>query len=302
MRIAISTSSFAVYGSEPLDLLDEAGVEYRLNPHGRKLAPDELVELCSGCAGLVAGTEHLGRDVLERLPQLKALSRCGVGMDNVDLKAARELGIELRNTPYGPTLAVAEMTLGLVLDLLRDISRMDRELRRGVWKKRMGRQLKGKRLGIVGMGRIGMAVAECFAPLGVEIAFADPWSACSEYDCMELDELLRWADVVSLHCSKTEACPLIGAREMDLMREGAYLVNAARGGLVDEAALAERLADGRIAGAALDGFENEPYQGPLTELENVLLTPHIGSYAAEGRLMMEIDAVENLLGSLGLKA
>lgn len=300
MKIAVTTSSFAVFGDEPLRLLDEAGVEYVLNPHGRKLAPEETVALLADCDGVVAGTEDLSAAVLERLPNLKAVSRCGVGMDNVDLAFCEARGLAVRNTPFGPTLAVAELTLGLILDLLRNVTRMDRELRAGTWKKRMGGQLRGRRVGVVGFGRIGRAVADLLRPLGCELAYADPYPTCAETTRMELDDLLAWAEIVTLHCAKPEGPgALLGRERLARMPEGALLVNCGRGGLVDEAALYEALESGRLGGAAVDCFEKEPYAGPLADLPTTILTPHIGSYAREGRIQMETDAMRNLLEALG---
>jgi len=299
MKIALTTSSFATYSDEPLTLLADAGLDVVTNPHGRKLKPEETVALLAGCAGVVAGTEELSAAVLKELPELKVISRCGVGMDNVDKAYCEAHGLTVLNTPFGPTLAVAELTLGLILDLMRNVTMMDRELRSGTWKKRMGRQLKGKKVGVVGFGRIGQAVADVLKPLGCEIAYADPYPACKETLCLPLDELMAWADIVTLHCSKPGgACSLIGATELAAMREGSWLVNCGRGGLVDETALFEALSSGHLAGAAVDCFESEPYTGPLTTLPNVILTPHIGSYAREGRIQMEIDAVKNLIGAL----
>ena len=299
MKIAITTSSFATFSEEPLALLREAGVEFVLNPHGRKLAPEETVALLADCDGVVAGTEELSAAVLSQLPGLKALSRCGVGMDSVDAAYCEANGIAVRNTPFGPTLAVAELTLGLILDLMRNVTRMDRELRGGTWKKRMGSQLKGKRVGVVGFGRIGQAVADVLRPMGCDIAYADPYPADVDTPRMELDELMAWADIVTLHCSKPAgACALIGKEQIAAMRPGSWLVNCGRGGLVDEAALHDALKSDHLAGAAIDCFNDEPYAGPLAELENTILTPHIGSYAREGRIQMEIDAVRNCLDAL----
>ncbi len=299
-RIAVTTSSFAKFSQEPMRLMTAAGYAPVLNPHGRKLTEDEAIEVLSGCVGVVAGTEPLTRRVLTALSGLKAIARCGTGMDNVDQEAARELGMAVTNTPDGPTLAVVELTLGLALDLVRDVTRMDRELRSGIWKKRMGRTLQGKRLGVVGFGRIGRAVARAFAPLGVDIAYFDPFVDGLDTPKKSLDELLVWADILTLHCSKPkEGGHLIGDRELRLMPRGSWLINCARGGLVDETALHAALAEGRLAGAALDVFEAEPYVGPLKDLDSVILTPHIGSYAMESRITMEVDAVKNLLASLG---
>lgn len=299
MKILISTSSFAKFSDEPLCLLDKAGITYVLNPFGRKLTEDEAIELLQGCVGLAAGTEPLTEKVMDALPKLKVISRCGTGMDNVDMEAAKKRGIVVRNTPDGPTLAVAELTLGYALDLMRQITRMDRELRSGTWKKRMGNNLKGKRLGIIGFGRIGRAVAEVFTPLGVEVAFNDPVAQSDTYRKMSVNDLLAWADILSLHCSKTGGeCFLFTTEQLRIMKPGSWIINASRGGIVDEAALYEMLKSEHLAGAAIDVFEREPYDGPLTKLDNVILTPHIGSYAMESRMQMEIDTIKNLIEGL----
>jgi D-3-phosphoglycerate dehydrogenase len=303
MRIAITTSSFAEFSREPLDLLAAAGCEVVLNTLGRKLKPEETITLLTGCAGVVAGTETYDSAVFAALPGLRAVSRCGVGMDSVDQAAARARGVKVLNTPLGPTRAVAELTVGLALDLLRQVTRMDRELRGGAWKKRMGSLLAGKKVGVVGFGRIGQATAELFAGLGCEIGYADvhPIAACPLYArCLDLPELLAWADIVTLHCSKpASGCFVLGEAELSAMRPGSWLINCGRGGLVDEEALFRALTSGRLAGAAVDCFGAEPYAGPLSGLDTAVLTPHIGSYAREGRAQMEADAVKNLLEALG---
>ncbi|MFV0423097.1 phosphoglycerate dehydrogenase [Oleidesulfovibrio sp.] len=299
MKIAITTSSFAKFSEEPLDLLRKAGIGYVLNPHGRKLTEDETIELLQGCVAVAAGTEPLTARVMDALPELKIISRCGTGMDNVDMSAAKERGIAVRNTPDGPTQAVVELTLGLALDLMRQVTRMDRELRSGVWRKRMGNLLTGKRLGIIGFGRIGRAVADAFAPLGVEVAFNDPVATCTDFRCMPVEELLGWADILSLHCSRAGGeCSYYTEEHLRAMKRGSWVLNVARGGIIDEQALYNVLADGHLAGAAIDVFEKEPYTGPLATLDNVILTPHIGSYAMEARIRMETDTIANLIDAL----
>ena len=299
MKIAITTSSFAKFSDEPLNLLREAGIEYVVNPYARKLTEKEVIQMLKGCMGVAAGTEPLTKRAMDALPELKVISRCGTGMDNVDLVAARERDISVCNTPGGPTLAVAELTLGLVLNLLRKVTQMDRELRAGIWKKRMGNNLKGKKLGIVGFGRIGQAVASVFAPLGVEVAFNDPEVVSEEYQKMAVQDLVAWADILSLHCSLTGGeCSLFTMKQLCTMKPGTWVINVSRGGTVDEHALYEMLKSGHLAGAAIDVFEQEPYDGPLKEIENVILTPHIGSYAMESRIQMEIDTIKNLIGVL----
>lgn len=300
-KVFISTTSFAKDDQSPLKLLESAGMDISLNPLAKKLSEREISEFLKDTDYLIAGTESLTRAVLGSAKKLKIISRVGVGLDNVDLQAAEEFGIKVYNTPYGPTISVAELTIGLVLDLLRMVSNMDRDMRSGVWKKRMGNLLKGKKVGIVGFGRIGQKVAELMMPFGAEISYYDVGDIKKQLNCSfkKLNDLLQWADIITLHCSASEeGKAIIGKDELKRMNKGAWLVNASRGGLVDEAALYSSLKEGHLSGAALDVFEEEPYRGPLTGLDNVILTPHIGSYAKEARVKMEIDAVENLLKGL----
>lgn len=300
-KVFISTTSFAKDDVRPLELLEEAGLAVYTNPHGRKLTEGEMIDFLSDKDFLIAGTELLTRRVLESAKNLKVISRCGVGLDNVDLEAAAKLSINVYNTPFGPTLSVAELTIGLMLDLLRMVTFMDKDVKAGVWKKRMGNLLKDKKVGIIGFGGIGQKVAELLLPFGVEISYFDICPVTTLLPCssMPMEELLRWADIITLHCSAPgNGKPLIGKEELKKMKRGAWLINASRGGLVDEESLYISLKENYLSGAALDVFEKEPYIGPLTELDNVILTPHIGSYAKEARIKMEIDAVENLLATL----
>ncbi len=303
-RVLISTTSFGACGREPLERLRRAGVEVVLNPHGRRLEREETIALLAGVAGLVAGTETLDRGVLGAAPGLAVISRCGSGLDNVDLDAARELGIRVYSTPEAPVDAVAELTLAGILHLSRRLGEADRAVRDGSWSKPMGRLLAGKTVGIVGLGRIGKAVAQLLAPFRVELLAADPepdadFAARHGVEFVALEDLLERSHVVSLHLDAGPAPPrLLDRMQLTRMRPDAILVNCARGGLVDEAALAERLEAGLLAGAHLDVYEREPYRGPLAGLASVLLTPHVGSYAAESRLRMEVEAVENVLAGL----
>jgi len=301
MKIAVTTSGFARYSDEPLQLLRRHGVACVLNETGRTLTEDEAIDLLQGCVGVAAGTEKLSRRVMDACPELRVISRCGVGVDSVDLAAAREKGIAVRNTPDAPTQAVAELTLAYALDLLRGVTRMDRDVRAGTWKKHMGFLLAGKQVGLVGFGRIGRAVAGLFTAFGAQIAFADPVAVDAVHPKMELDELCAWAQILSLHCSaQQDGSPVLNAQRLERMQPGSWLINASRGGLVDEEALYRLLRSGRLAGAALDVFAREPYAGPLAGLDNVILTPHIGSYAQESRIRQETETVKNLLEELRL--
>lgn len=296
-KVLIAPSTFGAVATTPLERLREAGVQIVRNPHKRKLTKEELHALLPGVVGLIAGLEPLTRDVLEQ-SQLRVISRCGAGLSNVDLQAAADLGIAVRSTPDAPTTAVAELTIGAMISLLRAVGWMDRDLHDGKWSKKTGVQLEGKTVVIIGFGLIGKKVAALLAPFGVRIFAVDPFrSDCGSVPVLPLHEALPQADIVTAHCSG-EAC-LLGEKEFELMKRGVFVLNAARGGLIDERALRKGLDEGRVAGAWLDTFEEEPYQGALTRYPQVLLTPHIGSYSYECRTRMELEAVDNLLAALG---
>lgn len=299
MKIVITTSSFGKYDRSPLNELTNEQIKYKLNPYGRKLSSEEVIEIAKSADGVIAGTESLSDRVLKKLSKLKVISRCGVGLDNVDLVSAKELEIKVFATPDGPALAVAELIIGLMLNLLRKISIMDHKLRNGLWEKQMGNLLGGKKVAIIGFGRIGQKVAALLMPFGVDIAYHDIRSIDCSFPAKQKTELLSWADIITLHCSATsDNKPIIRKEELKLIKKGAWLINTSRGGLVDEKALYFSLKAGHLSGAALDVFEHEPYTGPLNELDNVILTPHIGSYARESRIQMELQAVRNLINGL----
>ena len=304
-KVFISTSTFAEFDRAPLELLEEKGYSFELNPYKRKMGFEEIVKRVKGAVGLVAGTETLDADVLANLADLKVISRCGSGMDNVDIGATGKRGIKVCNTPDGPTLAVAELTVGLILNLLRKINKMDRLVRLRKWEKNMGNLLFGKKVGIIGFGRIGQKVARLISAFGAEIIYYDVNDKDGidpEYKKKSLSELLEESDIVTLHLSFSgKSGAIIGKEELKSMKKGSVLINASRGGAVDEGALYEALKKGHLSGAALDVFRDEPYSGPLSELDNIILTPHIGSYAKEARVKMEVDAVKNLLVALGEK-
>ncbi len=295
MNILITTATFDAGGIPEY-------INAIFNPYGRKLTEEEILALVREHkpAGILAGVEPLTRRVMQSAPGLKVISRCGIGLDSVDLEAARELGIRVLNTPDAPTDSVAELTLGLILCLTRRTPTMDSAMRRGEWRDAGGVMLKGKTVGIVGCGRIGTAVARLVNAFGCKPLGYDP--VIREHAVCEmagLDELLRASDIVTLHIPHTsQTHHLIGKRELGIMKSGAMLVNAARGGVVDEDALYESLISGRLRGTALDCFAEEPYKGRLSKLDNVVMTPHVGSAALESRVNMEREALKNLLDSL----
>lgn len=295
VKILLGPSSFASLDYTPMEKLLRAGCEVIENPYKRKLTEDEVFKLLSGdIHGLIAGLEPLNRKVLTN-SKLKVISRCGSGMTNVDMETARELGIKVYSTPYGPTSAVAELTLGVLLSLLRFIPQMNEDLHQGKWNKKIGMQLEGKTVVIIGFGRIGQRFAELLEPFNVKIIVVDPYinKNSINFTLLSLEDALVKADIVSLHCSYE--AEIIGGKEFSIMKNGVLLLNASRGGVVNETDLRKSLDSGKVAGAWLDTFKQEPYCGSLKECAQVVLTPHVGSYTMECRKSMEIEAVENLL-------
>lgn len=294
-RILISTSTFAEFDRRPLNLLESKGFSYVLNPYKRKLKIEETIRLGKEAVGIIAGIERLDNDVLQQLRKLKVISRCGSGMDNIDLKSAQRRKIKVYNTPIAPVRAVAELTVGVILNLLRRVNYLDYFIRNDDWQKKIGNLLYGKKVGIIGFGRIGKKVAELLRPFSCKIAYTDPFieDGLMGLRRLSLRRLLAWADIVSIHVSGKDK--ILGENEFRLMREGAWLINISRGTAIDEKALYLMLKQGYLSGCAIDVFEDEPYRGALKELNNVILTPHIGSYTKETRIEMERQAVENLL-------
>lgn len=300
MKIAVGASSFADMNDAPLCLLEEKGIEVIKNPYGRRLSEEEIVEHLKGADGLLAGLEPLTNRVFDSSPDLKVIARIGIGMDNVDMKAAQKHGIKVSNTPEGPTEAVAEMTLAAMLMMLHQIVPSNEDIHAGIWKKRMGKSIVRLKVFVVGCGHIGRRAAELLQMAGAEVRVYDKY--LPEYpDGIQytdsLEEGLQWADAVTLHVSGTDE--VIGKREINMMKRGGYLLNSARGSVVNEDALYEALDSGKIAGFWGDTLWQEPYAGKIINFRNAILTPHISTYTEQCRLDMETEAVQNLLRDLG---
>jgi D-3-phosphoglycerate dehydrogenase len=305
MKVLVTTSSFSLQDPAPKAALIGAGFEIQENPFKRKLTEGEVLNLLAKHkpVGMFAGVEPLTAKVLEAsASHLKVISRCGIGLDTVDMDAAKRLGIQVFNTPDAPSQAVAELAIGLMLAVLRRIAEGDAAVRRGDWKPMMGRLLGSRTVGVVGLGRIGARVAKLASAFGSPVLAYEPRADAPVPEGtrrVALDELVKNADIVTVH---VPMCPenknLIDASRIASMKAGAILINASRGGLVDEAALLQALKDKRLSGAGLDTFEDEPYKGPLKDLPQVVLTPHMGSAAEECRSRMEREAADNLIAGL----
>ena len=304
-KLVISTSSFDTAHNPAIQKLIKAGMEIVGNPHKRKLTEAEVTGLLgTNTIGMIAGVEPLTRNVLAAATSMKVISRCGAGMDTVDLAAAAERDITVSNTPEAPAQSVAELTIGLILSALRRVQQTDRLLRKGEWPRLQGQLLAAQTVGIIGLGHIGKRVARLCQAFEARVIACDPGLTPQNLsslpaELVSLDTLLAESDIITLHLPYSkESHHLLDSHAFEHMRPGVIVINAARGGLIDEVALCQALTDGKIGVAALDVFENEPYNGPLLACDNIILTSHIGSLAKESRLRMDIEAAETLLRGL----
>ena len=301
-NILITTSSYGKEDPAPLEVLTEAGYNVILNPYQRKLIQGEVHDLISmhKPVGMIAGVEPLTAEVLKIADKLKVISRCGVGLDNIDQEVAFERGIKIINTPTAPCKSVAELTVTLILASLRKIVEANQSVKQGVWVRPRGQLLGGKVIGIIGCGRIGTTVASLLAGFDVKLLGFDAYLT-EHYliKLVNLDELITGSDIITLHLPLTESTEhMVNDTFLKSMQLGSILVNTSRGGLIDEQALYDNLLSGHLNSACIDTFEQEPYNGKLVKLPNAILTPHIGSYTRESRISMEIEAALNLLETL----
>ena len=302
-KILITTSSFDLNNFEEHGFVKSLGFEIILNPFKKRLTEDQVIGLLDEeVVGIVAGLEPLNDKVLRGAKGLKVISRCGIGLDNVDLKVASELGVSVFNTPDAPTRAVAELTISHILSLSRRIVEADRLVRNGTWQPLIGSLIYKKTIGIIGYGRIGKMVAGLLLNFGAKVIVNDKFYIQEgDVQSVSLEELLKESDIVSLHLPySSENHHFINSNNLKLMKKGSLLINIARGGLVDEEALLSELESGRMGGAAFDCFEIEPYNGPLTKCSTVQISSHMGSYAKESRFMQEAEACVELMKGLRL--
>jgi D-3-phosphoglycerate dehydrogenase / 2-oxoglutarate reductase len=291
-----------------IDRLRAAGHQV-VDPKG--LQGEALIAALDGCAGLIVrGATKVTGEVLRGANGLKVVARAGTGLDNVDVAEAKRLGIAVVNAPAANTISVAELVFAMILGLERHIGPACADLRQGRWEKTKysGREIAGKRLGLIGFGSIGRAVAVRARAFEMDVWASDPWVVPwpAEYGWVRsctLDELLPASDYVSLHLPLIEETRgLIGAKSLALMKPDAVLIQAARGGIVDEAALAEALATGKLRGAALDVFATEPPgASPLLGLPNVVATPHLGAATREAQDRAGVEVAARVIELLAAR-
>jgi len=307
-NILITTSTFDVEKNLPVLKMRSQNFHFILNPLERKLSAIEVCDLFDKYQplGMIAGVEPLGFDELKIAKSLKVVSRCGTGLDTVDLVAAKKLGILVFNTPDAPAPSVAELAFGLILSCLRKIPQADQAIRKGGWGAIKGSLLSDKTVGIVGFGRIGKLLAHLLIGFNVRLIIFDPLiKQADELPGLlapNLRELFASSDIISLHLPYSSSTHhLVDENLLKIMKKQSILINVSRGGLINEEHLYQALLRNSFFSAGLDVFENEPYKGRLKDLSNIVMTCHMGSAAQETRQIMEDEAAHNLLIGLQVK-
>ena len=301
-KVLSAARSFGKVSKEPVRYLESRGFEVVFTDLPQPLSEDDLAGIIKGMDAIICGNDYVTKKVFQAADRLKVVSKHGVGVDRIDLEAAAEYGVVVTNTPGANTEAVAELAVGLIFALSRQIVQAHFSTREGAWSRFVGKEILGKKVGIIGLGRIGRAVARRMKALGGEVIAYDvirddEFAAKMEIKYVELDELLGQSDIVTLHIPVTKGTEnFLDRRRIGAMKRGALLVNTARGELVDEEALAEALKAGYVGGAALDVYKKEPPKGsPLLGLDNCITLPHIGAYSREALERMGMMAAENVV-------
>lgn len=308
-KILITPKSYGTYKAKAYPLILEKGYEIIENTLGRTMKEEEILELSeTGVAGIIIGVDPLPASLLEQCKDLKAISKYGVGMDNIDLEKAKELGIKVKNAVGTNNISVAEQAIALMFAISRNIPSIAAGVKDGGWGRVIGSEVTGKRLGLYGGGQIGKEVAKRAKGLMMDVTIYDPYFNDEDFlstykvnRCFNLNELFSNSDIISLHVPVTpETKGIINQNTLSLMKPTALLINTSRGDLVDEAALYEALVNKKIAGAAQDVFSSEPpaKDEKLLTLDNFILTPHIGAYTHEAVENMVMVSTRNLLEML----
>ena len=305
-RVLVASGSFGKADPEPVRMLEKAGCELVPNELGRPLKDREMAAIVAekGIHGIIAGLDEVGPLTLGASDTLKAVSRHGTGVDNIDFDAARRHGVVVTNTPSTNASGVADLVLGLILALFRRLIEVHRHVQEGRWERPTGLELGGKVLGIVGYGRVGRLVAKRALAFDARVLAYDPYVRETDDEritlCRSLDELLAQSDVVTLHLPNTpETVGLIDAAAIARMKPGGFLINTARGELVDERALAEAVRSGRLGGAGVDVYRQEPpADSPLIGVPGIITTSHIGALTDRSLKETSLICAQNLLAVL----
>ena len=306
MKILVTPTSLQPGKNDKmLNLLKEFSKDLVFNPHGRPLTEEELIPLLRDCDGYLAGLDQISENVLEQCNRLKAISRYGAGVDRVDIDAAKRKNIIVTNTPGMNAEAVGELAFALILSLARRIPYLNTQTKNGQWVRTLGTELKGKTLGILGLGAIGKVVASCGKGFGMKVIAHDQFNDTaycqdSGIEIKKFGEVIEESDIISLHLPLTsETKHIIGIEAFSKMKDGVIVVNTSRGGIIDENAAYKALKIGKLGGLGLDAFEIEPPgRSKLFEFDQVIATPHAGAHTKEAIDKMALQSIKNLIDVL----
>ena len=305
-KILIATSSFGKVSLEPIKILEDKGYEIILNKLGRVLNESELSTHLKNCVAVIAGTEKYNKNIFKKNKNLKVISRLGVGLDNIDLNSASEEKVAIYSCSTSHATAVAELVIGLFLNLSRNVSDMNEDLKAGIWNKKIGSLFCGKTVGIIGLGDIGKKLVEITQSfklnyLAFDLKKDKKFSKKYNVNYVSLENLLENSNFVTIHLNGSkENKNFIDLKKLRLMKNNPILVNTSRGDIIDEKAIKVALKKNIISGLGLDVFSEEPFKADedFLSFNNVIFTPHVGAYASEIRTKMEIESVKNLLTHL----
>lgn len=300
-KVLVTSNSFGKYDQEPIKKLEAAGFEVVRNPYGRMMEEDEFIEQMQGAETVILSTEKVSKKVIDACPDLKMISRYGVGLDNIDLDYCKEKGIPVTVTRGGNSNAVAEFAVTLILAASKGILASGMKAKEGKWKKFNGLDLTEKTVGIVGLGAIGREVAKKLQGFDVKILAYDVYydeEFVNKYHIKKtsLEDLIKNSDVITLHAPAIGDKPLLGEKEFSEMKDRVVIVNAARASLIDTDALLKALDSGKVFAAGLDVHEHEPeYDERFFKYDNVILTPHNAAITREATDKTSMMAVDHIL-------
>jgi len=308
-KVLITTVPFGEKNRLPIELLEKSGIQYIVNPLNKKLTEDELAEMVADFDVIIAGTEPITKKVMDAANNLKMISRVGIGLDSVNLLEAEKQNITVSYTPDAPAPAVAELTIGLMITLLRSVQVSNMEMHNGKWHRFFGRRLSKMTIGIIGVGRIGTGVLQHlqgFNSPKILLNDINPNDKLnqkfSNIKWVDKNTIYKQADIVSIHTPLTKQTKNMVKKEHLLsMKDDAIIINTARGGIINEYDLYNVMRTNHLNGAAIDVFDFEPYNGKLREIQRCILTAHMGSMSVDCRTRMEIEATEEAVRFLSNK-
>ncbi len=301
-NILIAASSFCELSKTPLKLLKKNNFSFVKNNFKRRLKTNEIIKMGKNVHGIIAGLETYNCQVLKSLIKIKSISRVGVGIDNIDQNYAKKNKIKILNTPEVVVEPVAQLTIGMLLNLSRKIDIMNHAMKKKSWKKIYGNDITRKKIGIIGVGQIGKRVAEILSTFDVKLLLNDikkniKWARKKNFRYVSLKNLIKNSDIILIHASNKMNKEILKKNDIKKMKKGVILINCSRGKLIDEKTLEYGLKSKKISGLGLDVFNKEPYSGNLSKYNNVILTPHIATFTKETRMQMELEATKNLIKS-----